>query len=54
MTDQPTAPNQRTFGLNGREFHEAVTEPKPNVWGPRVPGHKNAESRAVIAGIEWA
>ena len=62
MTDQPNPPKLcpepveglRTFTLNSRLFYEAVTEPNPEIWGPRVPGHKNPERLPVIPGVEWA
>ena len=33
-----TAPNQRTFSLNSREFYEVVTPaPEPHVWAGGLP-----------------
>ena len=35
MSDSSSAaPNQRTFGLNSREFYEAVRQPKDRAWIP--------------------
>lgn len=30
--EPPTAPNQRSFGLNSHEFYEAVCEPEARPW----------------------
>jgi hypothetical protein len=32
--DQPAAPNQRSFTLNSREFHQAVSGPGDRPWIP--------------------
>ena len=52
MTDdceQRTAPNQRSFSLNSREFYEAVTPPPdPWGWGPRLPRDPIIWEREVI------
>ncbi|HEX8840639.1 MAG TPA: hypothetical protein VF750_09250, partial [Sphingomicrobium sp.] len=33
----------RTLSLNSREFHEAVTEPRPSwCWGPGLPRDKSS------------
>ena len=66
--EQPTAPNQRTFSLNSREFHGLVCEPREWPWIPngalarepqRAPANDgvwlDAETReaAVDAFGEW-
>lgn len=45
MTD---VPNQRSFGLNSREFYEFVRVPEPHVWGPRNPKWRLAPDLTVI------
>ncbi len=51
-----TAPNMRSFGLNSREFYEAVREPIEPPWImagslPREP--RVRITRPVIFGVEW-
>lgn len=59
MTDetepqQPAAPNMPTFGLNSREFYEAVTEPRPSwCWGPGLPRDVPSWLPRAIPGVEW-
>lgn len=48
MTEKPSPPKLRTFGLNSPEFHEAVRTPGTEPWipngslprEPRSPGRK--------------
>lgn len=44
-----TSPNMRTFGLNSREFYEAITPPPdPFGWGPALPRDRLAPKQEVI------
>ena len=48
--NEPTAPNQRTFTLNSREFYEAVRAPEDRPWIPNgaLPREPRIRDRAVV------
>jgi hypothetical protein len=44
----------RTFGMNSREFYEAVTErPAPSRWGPGIPSEPSEWRPPVVPGVTW-
>ena len=44
----------RSFGMNSREFHEAVSErPGPWRWGPGLPSQPKGDRSPVVPGVEW-
>lgn len=46
---QQSSPKLRTFGLNSKEFYEAVTPPPdPWRWGPGLPREPRLREREVI------
>ena len=49
MTDKPAPPKLRSFGLNSREFYDAVTPPPdPWRWGPGLPREPRTWNRSVV------
>ena len=50
--EEQTAPNQRTFGLNSPEFHEATREPLGRPWVQNGSLPRSPRSRDPLVFIE--